>query len=194
MNLSGYLIKGSGEYTIYEASADDSGGIIKKGDKYLQCTNVAGTVAFPSKQAYGTWEFSLYKGGDVNLIVVEFLSKFIDLTINDGYRIAISNTEQIYLNKRISGSSTVLSNTVASYISNTTWYRIKIERLLNGQFSVYIKGGSFGTDDFTLVSVVGGSGTNPVTDLTYSESQYMVLDLDVSDRISNIKLTEGVIQ
>lgn len=40
----------------------------------------------------------------------------------------------------------------------------------------------------------GDSGTNPVTDNTYTTSEYFVLDIDAGDRIANIKLTDGIKQ
>lgn len=81
--------------------------------------------------------------------------------------------------------------------STTTDYEISgltIRRIYPADtFAVFIKGGSFG-DDWTLVSTAGGSGTNPVTDSTYTTSEYFVLDLDAGDRIANIKIKSGVEQ
>ena len=53
---------------------------------------------------------------------------------------------------------------------------------------MYIKGGTFGWDDWTTVSTAGGSGTNPVTDNTYTTSNYLVADIDDTDTISNLKI------
>ena len=49
---------------------------------------------------------------------------------------------------------------------------------------MYIKGGAFGIDDWTLVDVSGGYATNPITDTTYNTSKYFVLEFDALDRIS----------
>lgn len=57
-------------------------------------------------------------------------------------------------------------------------------------FAVFIEGGSF--TERTLV--VPSSGSNPVTDSTYKTSEYFVADLDDGDRISDIKLKNGVEQ
>jgi hypothetical protein len=43
-----------------------------------------------------------------------------------------------------------------------------------------------------LVSVSGGSGTNPVTDNTFTTSNFLVLDLDVGDRIGKIIIDSQV--
>ena len=61
-------------------------------------------------------------------------------------------------------------------------------------FAVFIKGGDFGTDKWTLVDTTGGSGSNPISDNSYTESSYLVCDLDSGDKISNIKITNGVKQ
>ncbi|NCP72303.1 hypothetical protein GW835_02840 [archaeon] len=58
-------------------------------------------------------------------------------------------------------------------------------------FAVFIKGGEFG-DDWTLVDTTGGSGTNPVTDSTYTTSNYFVADLDAGDRIANVKIKPNI--
>jgi hypothetical protein len=42
--------------------------------------------------------------------------------------------------------------------------------------------------------IVESGGSNPVTDNTNKTSEYFVLDFDASDRIANIKITEGVVQ
>jgi len=92
------------------------------------------------------------------------------------------------------GGGTSLFQTATSYISINAWYKIKVTRTTDGEFTVYIKGGDFGNDAWTLVDVTGGSGSNPCTDGTYSESNYFVCDIDSGDRISNIKITNGVTQ
>ena len=157
---------------------------LKKGTKYLQCTT-AGVFAIPSKQAYGTWEFDVYKGADANQIYINFISSGRQSPL---YQFYIYTDERIYF-ERIGGSSRFYS--AISYISIKTWYRIKITRTTAGMFTLYIKGGAFGTN-WTLVSTSGGSGTNPVTDTTYTTSNYFVVDLDQGDRIANISIKEGI--
>ena len=56
---------------------------------------------------------------------------------------------------------------------------------------MFIKGGSFG-DDYQLVDVSGGSGSNPVTDNTFTTSNFFVADLDTGDSIANIEIFDGV--
>ena len=64
-----------------------------------------------------------------------------------------------------------------------------------GVFTVFVKGGLFtqteGYNGWTLVTPV--VGTNPITDTTYTSSNYLVLDLDARDRITDIKIYDGII-
>jgi len=299
--------------------------------KYLQNT-VAGTISTQSKQAYGEWEFDIYKSDDRNSIIERFISMTQDGTGDyNGYFFQIYTTEALFLYRK----GLNLFKTQNGYIKNNTWYRIKIARLQNegifkdiprlnpdkdletmtspndytitdvnsyggsfsadgtkncygatanssgagfdfttgdimkvsfdlnlisgtapefllmqtlgsgsssigyrsvdghnelyitatasrsngvlgfrntyeatefimsglkvekvykaNTFAVFIKGGSFG-NEYTLVDTTGGSRTNPVTDSTYTESEYFVADLDVGDKISNIKLQSQVQQ
>jgi len=68
-------------------------------------------------------------------------------------------------------------------IQINTWYNIKITRSEVGIFTSYIRGGAFG-NNWTLINVTGGTGTNPFTDNTITASNYFVLDLDAGDKIA----------
>lgn len=148
----------------------------------LKCTT-AGIISIPCNQAYGKWKFQLYKGADANASYVNFISPDISATTH--YRLEFTTTERTI----ISRSTVNILSSATSYIANNTYYEITIERNTNGQFYTYIQGGVFTTK--TLVSVSGGSGTNPVTDNTYTSSNYFVLDLDAGDRITNISCEYG---
>jgi len=150
----------------------------------------AGTSSVASTQAYGKWEFDLYKGGDGNLEYFHLInSNTLHDSGNDGYGLTIGSLEPLLFFKSTNGSRSNLFNTADSYIDNNTWYRLKVERTGDGEFTVYIKGGSFG-DDYVLVDVTGGSGTNPVTDNTYTTSAYMVADLDAGDKLRGVWSTD----
>ncbi len=59
---------------------------------------------------------------------------------------------------------------------------------MEGIFYVFVKGGDFGANDWTLVTAT--LGTNPTAaSVTYTTSNYFVLDFDVGDRITNIKIS-----
>ena len=165
----------------------------QSGYKFLECTS-AGTIAIPCKQAYGEWEFDWYKGHDVNEAIIHFISDKNSIEANSGYYYFMQVAERTGMGRRDAGVQTSLSYSAASYIVSNTWYRAKITRTLDGKSYHYIKGGAFGSDDWTLVDVSGGLGTNPVTDNTNTISEHLVLDLDVGDRIGNIKVVNLVEQ
>lgn len=184
--------KQSGAFVIKELSADDA--VLKHlttGTKYLECTS-AGKIAIPSKQAYGTWEFDLFC--DVaSYSVISFVSNSNNISYNTSeayYQFIIGPTADIGIRK---ANTAFLMLTELNYISLKTWHRVKIIRENNGRFTIYIKGGSFG-NTWTLVSTTGGSGTNPVTDNTYTTSNYFVAVLNPGDKIANIKFYDGVRQ
>jgi hypothetical protein len=75
-----------------------------------------------------------------------------------------------------------------NYISTTGWYSIIVKRYPGGIFYTYIKGGSqFPT--WTLVSVAGGSGSNPFTDNSYTKSSYINLQFGTGDAIRNMEFS-----
>lgn len=168
----------------------------KPGTKYLENVT-AGVIALPSKQAYGTWEFDWYKGAGGNTNRCDIIAnKPASSYYYNGYQIFAENHNAISFNRPNTTSATSACYTANSYITSNTWYRFKIIRSLSGVFTLLIKGGTFtptaGYDGWTLISTTGGSGTNPVTDTTYTTSEYFVLDLDPGDRITNIIMKEGV--
>jgi len=152
----------SGAYTVAGA------------DKYLQ-NSTAGIVYATSTKAYGTWEFDLYKGAADNVANVSFIDSNTNMVDAGAYRFLFNNNEAVGLAQT---SIVTLFATAASYISNNTWYRIKIIRSASGEFTGYLNG--------TLINVAGGTGTNPATNTTYTTSNYWVLDFDASDRIDNL--------
>lgn len=194
--------KGTGSYKISE---------IDTGTKYLENTS-AGTTAIQSKQAYGEWEFDLYKNNTANAITIPFITTLIGgYGGYFGYGLTNWTNEGLYFEKASGSGTSGIFNTANSYLANNTWYRIKVARLSSygtfasivpsmtttypaDTFAVFIKGGSFGDDNWTLVDPTGGSGTNPVTDSTYTTSNYFVADLDAGDRIANLKIKSGVDQ
>jgi len=156
--------------------------------KYDGLVNAGAGIAYINQdKAYGTWEFDFNKVGDGHVIRIQFISDDIDYATGEGYMLAISSNEGIYLYSADGiGGFPTLFGTAVSYTTINTDYRIKITRSLAGVFTVYIKGGTFGWDDWT--TVVADSGSNPVTDNTYTTSSYLVADLDDGDKVSNLKI------
>ncbi len=145
-----------------------------------------GIIGIPCSQAYGTWQFDIYKGADDNNLEVDFIADRIDNAIHqNGYYLTNNSSEAIGLAKSTVGSAPGLMSSADNYTAKEgTWYRITITRNSKGEFYTYIEGGEFTSR--TLISVTGGYGTNPAVDTNYSTSNYFVLDLNVGDRISNI--------
>ena len=183
-------IKNGGSFVCEENTTNDPViKLIRKGTKYLKCVT-AGIVAIPCKQAYGTWEFDWFKGSDTNTMLISFIQTQISgYPAGFGYTFRVIANECIAITKH-SGGAADLMLTNTSYINNNTWYRIRITRTTLGVFTVYILGGNF--TNWTLVSTTGGSGTNPVTDNTYTTSSYFVMDLDANDRVSGINIQSQI--
>jgi len=163
----------------------------KTGTKYHECTST-GETAMPSKQAYGTWEFDFFPTDGIILLINLFNTKADGS--GDGYAFRCNNSQVCGLYEVNAGALTYKFYTVSTYIKPDTWHRAKVTRTKNGEFYTYIKGGSFGDDDFTLV--VADTGTNPVTDTTNTVGGYFTTDFTNGNGgyIANIKITEGVEQ
>lgn len=178
------MIGGTGSYKLVKATSDlGTYKGVKKGENYLECT-VAGTITIPNKQAYGTWEFDLYQSNSIHQVIVQIINSAITTFAGStsSYSFLVvggGNALRLY-----KGLSSLLSSS-NSYVSTGVWYRIKITRSITGVFTVYIKGEAFG-NNYILVSTSGGSGANPVTDNTYSISNFTVIQIDVGDRIGKI--------
>jgi len=99
-------------------------------------------------------------------------------------------------------TSTVSAEGVLNFVNTSTATDYEVSGLTIRQiydansFAVFIKGGDFGNTEtgWTLVSTTGGSGSNPVVDSTYTTSEYLVADLDASDKLSNIQIRNEVKQ
>ena len=187
-------IKGTGVYSVQELSVNDSVlPHLQKGTKYLKCTT-SGTLAIPSDTAYGEWEFDLFKGTDSTQQIIYFTSTDTNnFQTGSGYRMAFLDTEGVFLSSKNGGAVSTLFGSITSYIQFNIWYSLLITRTNVGVFTVYIKGGSFG-NTWTLISTYGGSGTNPITNNTYTTSKFFVLDLDANDCIANIEIRNGIKQ
>ena len=171
---------GTGSFKIAENAGLDGN------SKALECTS-NGTIAKQSSQAYGTWEFEIYKEASANNNLVHFISS----STSGGERYTLyfsASTDKVVLLKDV----TPLMNSASDYININTTYWIKVTRTTAWIFTMYIKGWAYGSS-YTLVDVSGGFWTNPVTDNTYTTSNFSVLDLDAGDQIANIKYSKWVV-
>lgn len=187
-----------GDYVVFEyfiiEELPDGYPLLDKGDKYLECTS-SGTLSFPSKIAYGTWEFDVHHASGEQRIY--FICDLQDggYGVADAYMLYLSNADQVTLYSSSPNLQLLASKT--SYIIDGVWYRFKITRTNRNVFTVYIKGGDFGYDDWTLVSTAGGAGSNPVTNSNHLSCRYFSIDMDAIgslDKIANIKISNQVEQ
>lgn len=192
---AGFL--GNTDFTVqsgsYKISTDTING---KTTKVIECVTTGAlsipTSYFqqtPTESAYGTWEFDVYKDGDANVPSVVFISntnKYLDSGQN-GYEFLINAAEKIYIRKITVGSTGNMMLSADDYVAIKTWYRIRITRSSSGTFTLYIKGGAF--TDWTLVGAEAGA--NPVTDTSFTTSNYMVFNLAAGDKIAYSDISGG---
>lgn len=163
----------------------------KPREKVIECTS-AGMLYTPSQQAFGTWEFSILKADSSNPYVSLTADKVLGSEEGDqtAVYLEITNKEAIRLRRNNSGLAS-LFYTIDDYINHSTWYRLRIEKRYDGQFTVYIKGGSF--TNWTLVDPTGGYGTNPETYNQITDSNYLIFELDSGDKVADIEIYNGVL-
>lgn len=134
-----------------------------------------------TEAAYGTWEYWLRNPVKTRVHSTQIVASEIGgptATNQNGYDIRVAANNSIKLVRSDNGVATVIMSTVADYVSEDTWYGIKVTRSSAGEFIVYIRGGSFGND---YVQIVADSGTNPITDTTHTTSNYLSFDTDNDD-------------
>ena len=126
---------GTGSYKVGELAAQDS--VLKDldiGTHFLECTT-AGTIAIPSRQSHGCWEFDLYKGADGNAYFLNFITNNKEaysypVGAFNGYVAYFSTGEAVQILKSIEGGTpSAVFSTATSYVDNSTWYRLKVARL-----------------------------------------------------------------
>ena len=163
---------GTGVYENSSASGQDN----------IFCTT-AGTMYIPSTQAYGTWEFELYKSGSSNNIIIWYMAD--NPVVSNGYRFLFDASERVKVFSQISGAGVTKFATIAGYFSNGTWYSVRITRTALGVTNTYIKNGAFGN-----IWILVASAQNPFTENTVTTSTYFVVDNDYGDRISNVRFKD----
>jgi hypothetical protein len=126
-------------------------------------------VYMPSTQAYGTWTCSVYHTTGDEYFAFASNCKDLGLASRNVCSILLTGTT-LSLYRFGPSSSTVLMRST-SCIETGKKYKLGITRSSAGAFTVYIKGGAY--LDWTKVTAT--SGTNPVTDATYTTSANCVL-------------------
>jgi len=184
-------------YRHYEQQADALTNIgfaklsYTDGSYTAECTT-SGIMYNNCSSAYGEWEFDLSKISGTSTIYFNWIADRVGGAVSFiGYQLVIGGSENITLRRATNGGVVTLFATAASYFPLTTKIRFKIIRSMSGEFSVYIKGGSFG-NDYILVDVSGGSGSNPVTDNVVTTCAYTVMDYDAFNIISYFFINSNI--
>lgn len=181
LSNTGYKILSGG----YKISRDETN--FTNGQKIIECTS-DGVLYTESKQAYGTFQFDYYHSSDTRTRRICFIEDTLPEGSEDGYCfVFFGASPSIGLQRAIGGSVSTLLRSDYGYVDLDTWYSIRITRRYDGEFTLYLKGGSF--SDWTLLDVTGGGGTNPKTDTNTRASKYIVLDFKAGDCITNIVFT-----
>jgi hypothetical protein len=170
--IGGFNI-GSGAWKISQDST---------GKKWLECVT-AGYVWLPSFQPYGTWEFDLNKSanGLVYFLFIADTKGIETATGQDGYNLLVNSAEQVVLREATNGTGANLMLTATGTATAGTSQTYRVTRSPAGVFTVYLNG----------TAVTATSGSNPVTDTTATSSNYVVIDMDAGDKISNLKFRVG---
>jgi len=156
------------------------------GKRWLECVTAGGVVMpLPPQTAFGTMTFWIWKALDANYFTFAFQSSIAALP-NDGsqngYSFVVGPSGRPGLYKLTGGASATLFYTNGAYAPVGTLYQITIARRPSDcRFSVYIKGGTYLTQ--TLISTVGGSGTNPIADPTYVVNSWLSTLLGPGDKL-----------
>jgi hypothetical protein len=168
---------------------DKTGGL--PGEKEIHCV-AAGVLYQGSNKVYGTWEFDLYTT-DAGQPVVMLLADTIggrSASGQDGYYFYLSSAEAVGMGESTNGTPSDAARSADSYIAPATWYRYRITRAYNGQFTFYIKGGVY--TEWTQVPA--SVGANPWTDNTVVTSSYFCIDLDAGEKIRDLRFMHGVVE
>ena len=130
----------------------------------------SGVFYAENDDAYGVWEFTVWKEADSDLQIY-LISPHSDDSASNTYRIRLSFVERIMLYR----DEVTLFYSASEYITPNSWIKCKVIRYLTGEFFVYYND--------VLVSTAGGEGTNPIIDNTYTTSINTVFSLNTLDAI-----------
>lgn len=129
----------------------------------------AGIIWKDSIQAYGSWEFYVFKwgGSDMDIMFIADTKGGAAATGQNGYGIRFDSDETIALVESVNGTPTDLIS--SGTLSTQTWYKVTVTRDAVGAFELFIDDSSIGT----------------ATDNTTTTGKYLAIDLAVSDEVGN---------
>jgi len=156
-------------------------------NKDFTCNAGPMALVLPSYQAYGTWEFDFYKGAEGNSSRVGFIAEIpgdYATAGQNGYYFTLTSVESVRLILSTNGSASILSESSTGYLSNNTWYKIKITRDRSNKFTMY-----YSTDDGKNYTLIDASvtGSNPVTNSVHTECKMVSTYMATSDKLRNFK-------
>jgi hypothetical protein len=117
--------------------------------------------SMPNNQAYGQWEFEVYKINNTGIL--DFAIGGVPLTTtNQCYVVAVNDTHQIVFKKYVGTTLTTLFTSTAT-ITLSAWNKIKIQRKFNNEFMIYL-------NDVLLTTITDSSITATNFIMLYSTS------------------------
>jgi hypothetical protein len=162
----------------------------------IKCT-ANGGIEIANSNAYGIWEFQIINPVGNSYILLTVDGKVATFNFN-GYYFVLANNESFSFYRRNGTGATALFTTNTGYFQLDTNYMLKVVRnsVLDeyvtgavGTFGVYIKGGAIG-NSYVLVDLTGGSGSNPVTDNTYTASDAFGLEGTIGDELRDLYIND----
>ena len=106
----------------------------------------------------------------------------------NGYALRFGVGERIELLKITNGVSANVALSATTYIGSSTWYSIRVTRSVLGSFKAYVCGGAY--LNWTLVAA---SPVFPAIENTYKTSEYIVIDANAWDCVTNFRFYSGVV-
>lgn len=148
---------------------------------------------WPENCAYGTWELDEYIGAEPAVDHLYFMP-IATLPVRygtaplAGYLLSVTSAYGLILYRVTGGAAAVASLvSIAGIVPTDVQVTFRIVRRVDGQFTIYIKGGPF--TDWLLVDCTATGTTNPVVDNTHTTSGYSNVVARVTSKLSNIKFT-----
>jgi hypothetical protein len=161
--------------------------------KWIECVT-AGLGYVQQTNAYGTFvlEFQIDTLADeMYLTFIADAKESRDGANQDGYYMVVAGDGRVGVGETVSGSLTSKGLSAAGYVALNTPYKYAISRSLAGIFYQYIKGGIY--TNWTLVSAVGGLGSNPFTDTTTTSSKYLTAYLAAGNKFRLLGIHQGLL-
>jgi hypothetical protein len=163
----------------WEFSTGTYAGLVSGSTVWTRCVT-AGVTYLPKDLDWTRCEIGVYKGADANVTDFCFVASEIGGTTfanQNGYCLRVSADERLQLIRMDAGAETLIAQTAAAYVANTTEYRVRINHDgIAHAYSFEILGGAYA--DWTAVSAISAVLGIHVT------SNYMTWDLDAADRIA----------